>query len=370
MADLSGRIFLLALQHIFFSNPKVGCEILKIAGSTEAAFGGDRNRFRACFGREEALFGRFLSFCDWPSVEKESEKAAKLGIDVIGIDDEAYPPLLREIYDPPVVLYARGNGKELLDMPAVAIVGSRKASANSLRIAASIATCLSERGVVVVSGMALGLDSAAHAGALQGCTGTIAVMGCGPDILYPPTNCDLSRRIADSGLIISEFPLGTSPRLHHFPQRNRIISGMCIAAIIVEAAERSGSLITARLALEQGREVMACPGLAGLPQFRGNNRLIREGAALVESGEDVLEILAARLPAVSIPETAGHLEVDGDMHSALLLAIESRGEASVDEIVADTGMETRLILEDITRLAISGLVIEKPGRRFSINVRR
>ncbi|MDM7996119.1 MAG: DNA-processing protein DprA [Acidobacteriota bacterium] len=203
-----------------------------------------------------------------------------------------YPPLLAEIFNPPLVLYARGR-LEVLQMHCIAIVGTRKPTLYGLQMAQGLASDLGSRGIGIISGLARGIDAAAHRGALEGKGCTIAVLGCGIDIVYPREHRQLTNRIVENGLILSEFPPGTSPSPQNFPVRNRIISGLALGTIIVEASEYSGSLITARLAMEQNREVFALPGNLTSPQSFGPNYLIKQGAKLVQSWRDVAEELPA-----------------------------------------------------------------------------
>jgi DNA processing protein len=201
-----------------------------------------------------------------------------------------YPPLLAEIPDPPDCLWTRGDGRILL-RPSVAVVGARAASRDGLAMARQLAGDLARAGVVVVSGLARGIDAAAHAGALEAGGTTIAVLGTGIDLVYPPGNRALHERIAAGGLLVTEFPPGSPPEAFHFPRRNRIISGLSKAVVVVEAREKSGSLITARLAADQGRDVMAVPGSSLHGQNTGSHALLRDGAKLVESAVDILEEL-------------------------------------------------------------------------------
>ena len=280
--------------------------------------------------------------------------------------DDRYPPLLAAIHNPPPTLFVRGEDLRLLDEPIVAIVGSRKASEHGRRIAAEIAGHLAAMGVVVVSGMAWGIDAAAHRGALHAGGKTIAVLGCGIDVDYPPQHAELAGQIAASGLVITEFPAGTAPRPPHFPQRNRIISGLSLAVVVVEAAELSGSLITARLALDQGREVLAVPGRAGEQNARGTNQLIRDGAALVERGEEVAAIIAERLPVAHKTEMAGLLEIDVAKDTPLLNAMRGQEAVCVDWLVRRTNLGAAQVLQTLMRLVVAGFAVELPGRRFRL----
>ena len=213
-------------------------------------------------------------------------------------DDPAYPGQLRDLPDAPAWLYVKGD-PAWLARPMLAIVGSRHATPQGLRDASAFAEALSEAGLTIVSGLALGVDAAAHEGGLKGLASSVAVVGTGLDRVYPARNRELAHRLAAGGAIVSEFPVGTAPKRGHFPRRNRLISGLSLGVLVVEAALESGSLITARLAAEQGRDVFALPGSIHSPLSKGCHRLIKQGAKLVESARDVLEELGCRLPASS-----------------------------------------------------------------------
>jgi len=229
-------------------------------------------------------------------LDGDRARLERLGIAVIGVTEAAYPARLRAIPDPPCALFVKGA---LLsdDARAIAIVGSRRASPYGRHVAAELAAGLAGRGFTVVSGMALGADAAAHEGCLRAGGRTLAVLGAGVDVIYPPEHTALYARIAAAGAIISEFSPGTPPSRHSFPQRNRVISGLALGVVVVEAPENSGALITAEHAMEQGREVFAVPGSVNSAQSRGTHRLLRDGAKLVESVDDILEELQLQLPA-------------------------------------------------------------------------
>ncbi len=210
-------------------------------------------------------------------------------VDILLYKDKKYPHLLKEIYDPPPILYSRGNID--IEKLSISIVGSRKASYYGMKTAEKLAFQLASLGITIVSGMAKGIDTYAHRGALQAKGKTIAVLGCGVDVIYPTENAELMKEIEKSGLVISEYPLKTLPKANNFPARNRIISGLSLGTIIIEAGEKSGSLITAEFALEQGRDVYAIPGNIGTQYNKGSNNLLKEGAKLVTSIEDILEDL-------------------------------------------------------------------------------
>ena len=254
---------------------------------------------------------------------KEFDRSREKGYSLLTLGDVAYPPLLREIFDPPCVLYCYGR-PNVLESPAVAVVGSRRPTPYGRGMAERLARDLAERGVTVASGLAIGIDAAAHEGALAGGR-TIAVLGSGLDVPYPKSNRKLFDRIAGKGAVISEFPLGTEPLAANFPRRNRIISGLAWALVVVEAAEKSGSLISAGFALEQGREVLAVPGNVTSELSRGTNGLIKDGAKLDETWEDVAEelppplreILLAQRPGETAPFAASFRRRGGRAGAAL-----------------------------------------------------
>lgn len=228
-------------------------------------------------------------------MERTSLWCAEKNNHLITLADALYPPRLLTIPDPPVVLYARGNA-ELLAKPSIAVVGSRNGSSQGEINARQFSSSLSNTGITIVSGMATGIDTAAHQGGLAGSGSTIAVIGTGADIIYPSRNRDLAHHIAGQGCIVSEYPLGTPSIASNFPRRNRIISGLSHGVLVVEAALQSGSLITARMAVEQGREVFAIPGSIHSPLSKGCHSLIRQGAKLVETAQDILEELQLNMP--------------------------------------------------------------------------
>lgn len=267
----------------------------------------------------------------------------------------ALPLPLREIPDPPTRLYCAGH-PDALDTPAVAVVGSRRCTRQGRDIAFALARDLAARGLTIVSGLAYGIDAAAHRGALASARApTVAVLGSGLDRIYPQSHERLAAEIVDhGGALVSEYEPATGPRKHHFPARNRIVSGLCLGVVIVEASERSGSLITARLALEQGRDVMAVPSLVSSPLAAGCHRLIRQGAALVESAEHVLEALGLEFKPVASSPT----EVAED--DIVLKQVEAT-VTPLDAIVAATGLAIEEVLERLAELEIDGLVATHGG---------
>ncbi len=360
------RFFLLALQHLFASAPDIGSRLLLEAGSARALFCGDRTARQHHFGERAALWERFREFDAWAAVGRAEERLAARGAQVIALTDACYPRLLREIPDPPPVLTAIGAFTGLSDAACVAMVGSRLASRHALEVALRMAEGLASRGWCVVSGMAYGIDSAAHRGALAAGKATVAVLGCGADVTYPPGNRRLACDIAGRGLLLSEFPPGAEPYPGNFPQRNRVISGLSLATIVVQAAEKSGSLITARFAAEQGRDVMAVPGPAGSPGVSGVHRLLRDGAALVEDAEEASELLLPLLARHPLLQRSGQLGGDVAKDSALYAILRNRGESSLEELVLHARISAEQALSGLMELAVAGLVEERPGSRWRI----
>lgn len=287
---------------------------------------------------------------------------------VITLGDEDYPQSLLSIADPPVLLYVKGR-PAFLNMPAVAIVGSRNASAQGMLNADRFAQNLSEAGLTVVSGLALGIDTGAHTGAIksaqQGYAGSsIAVIGTGLDIVYPAANRALAHQIAEVGCIISEYPLGTPAIAHNFPRRNRIISGLSLGVLVVEAAAQSGSLITARSALEQGREVFAIPGSIHSPLAKGCHQLIRQGAKLVESAQDILEELRWQSTDSKNTHSSGVQIAASNLSDPKLQSLlENMGHEalSVDQLIVRTGLPVSSVQAALLNLELQGQIETLPG---------
>jgi DNA processing protein len=282
--------------------------------------------------------------------------------EVLTLGDAAYPQALLAIEDPPLMLYRMG----LLSQPpqrALAVVGTRNPTPQGLQNARRFSRAFAEAGVTVVSGLALGVDGAAHEGALEGAAAdavaTVAVVGTGLDLVYPKQHRELAHRIGEHGMIVSEYPMGTPPLQHNFPRRNRLIAGLSQGTLVVEAALQSGSLITARLASEQGKEVFAIPGSIHSPQARGCHALLRQGAKLVESAQDVLEDLRYVMPAA--PEAAASADPQGE--SALLSAL-GFDPMGLDALVARTGIPAHLLQAQLLELELSGEVARLPGGLF------
>ncbi|MBA5688560.1 DNA-processing protein DprA [Rugamonas apoptosis] len=275
---------------------------------------------------------------------------------VLALDHPDYPPALRATPDAPLLLYVQGRA-ELLARDALAMVGSRNASAQGASNATRLAQALSETGLVIVSGLALGIDAAAHQGALLGEGGTVAVLGTGIDVIYPRRNTALVERIAREGCLVSEYPLGTAPQSSNFPKRNRIISGLARAVLVVEAAAGSGSLITARLALAQGRDVYAIPGSIHATLAKGCHALIKEGARLVESADDILAALAGQPPGVA-------QAAPDDSFVDPLLAALGDDPATPALLALRRGLDLPAVQHQLLALELAGLVERLPGGMF------
>jgi DNA processing protein len=277
---------------------------------------------------------------------------------VITLADAHYPRGLLEIPDPPVLLYAAGR-PELLQGAALAIVGSRNASAQGESNAEDFARVFSEAGLTIVSGLAVGIDAAAHRGGLAGPGSTIAVLGTGIDVVYPRRNAELCRQIAERGLLVSEFPLGTAPAAYNFPRRNRLISGLSRGCLVVEAALASGSLITARAAADQGRDVFAIPGSIHSPLYKGCHALIKAGAKLVESADDVLAELSGFRPS-GYASTTAPLQAT-DKAEPGLLGRMGHEPVDIDFLCSIAGMSPEQVSAELLRLELDGRVTALPG---------
>jgi len=301
-------------------------------------------------------------------VEKEINEAAAKGVSIITWEDAEYPDLLRNIHTPPMVLYTKGL-VECLSSPCLAIVGARAATSYGRQVSENMAYQLAQHDIAIVSGLALGIDAASHNGALNANGRTIAVLGCGIDVVYPRQNQALYEKIAQNGLLVSEYPFGTQPESFRFPARNRIISGLSLGVLVVEAARHSGSLITAELALEQGREVFAVPGMVHSPKSEGTHRLLKEGAKLVQHVDDIFE----ELPLIASPGSQEE-EQQASQNSAPR-QISSPEEKQVfsflevypkpiDEIISATGLAPSTVNELLLLLELKGMVETLPGKQY------
>jgi DNA processing protein len=356
------------------------------------ALGTPRNVFHASFqtltvvpGIGKKTAAHIRDFNDWRTIEEELEHVKKNDAQIITYQDPLYPQRLLNIYDFPVFLYVNGSLKE--DDVNIAVVGSRLASTYGKFSTERLCRELVLKGITVVSGLARGIDSAAHRGALTGGGRTIAVLGCGLDIIYPSENEKLFEEIVSHGAVITEFPYGTPPNAPNFPARNRIISGLSLGVVVVEANEKSGSLITARLALEQGREVFAVPGTIDSAGSRGTHKLIKQGAKLIENVYDILdEILPQVEKTGKAPFPPGEKSEDShfsdshekekeqeakvssgltDRENTVLKALSTQA-TDVDSIITATGLKSPDVLNILLTLELRGTIKQLPGKRYII----
>jgi DNA processing protein len=343
--------------------------LLRACGSPAAVFKTPEVELRQVQGITPAIALAIRDFRDWDRVEVQISRLTANGIAILTQADTDFPWRLKEIPYPPPFLFIRGR-LEAPEGPVVALVGTRAASYYGLKAARRLAHELAGRGVAVVSGLARGIDTAAHQGALDARGRTWAVLGCGLDVVYPPENRELYRRIAEHGALVSEFPLGTPPEGKNFPIRNRIISGLSQAVVVVEAGVKSGTHITVRYALDQGREVMAVPGPVDAPTSVGAHRLIQKGAKLVRDADDILtELPPASLQTPASNATAspeppraarpGHFELDDPIMPFL-----GAEPLQLEELVQLSHLPAQEVMSRLTILELQGLVRELPGKCF------
>jgi DNA processing protein len=410
----------LALRRVHGVGPRTCRLLLEHFGSAERIFKANQDEVVAA-GVGPKVAGSIAAFNDFAPLEKELCELPRLGARLVRWTDEDYPSNLKQIPDPPPYLVTRGLLQQS-DSACVAVVGARAASDAGLRMAQRLGLELAAHGFVVVSGLARGIDGAAHRGALEAGGRTIAVLGCGIDVAYPPEHRGLADSIVEHrGAILSELPLGTAPLPENFPSRNRILSGLSLGVVIVEAAEKSGSLITARMALDQNRQVFAVPGSPLSGKTRGSNRLLREGAVLVECVEDVIEELAPQMagkasapsqraasrtrteppaatpvkakttnPAIQPPSSSvttrsiewrksdeagsvsagilsdGLVEKKTKEVQAILDCLTDAQRLHVDAVIESSQLPPQTVLNLLLELELRGLVVQHPGKLFTL----
>lgn len=357
--------------------PRAATKLLERFGSADAVFHARRSELESLRLQPEtvdSLIKRELH----AKAREEFDRVKQLGGDVLILDDGSYPALLREIDDPPPVLYVKGDWQACLDQPCVGVIGSRMCSTYGVNASEMLSRDLASRGLTIVSGLARGIDAAAHKGAIQGHGRTIAVMGTGIDAVYPRENTGLVRDIlANGGCLVTQFPLGTPPLKDNFPYRNRIISGLSLGVLIVEASERSGSLITARLASEQNREVMAVPGNITSGNSFGTNYLIKSGAKLVQQWQDVVAELPSEIASSILPPKVDEAKRANQRQPALAPADLSEHEEKVWSLLApDDSTHIDVLLETsglsfgdlnnaLVSLDIRDLIRVLPGKNYA-----
>ena len=373
IADNTDRLqYWLYLRHL----PGVGSisvqKLLQALGSVEAIFGASHSQLHA-LGLDTATCS---AICDrqLPDISADLNWLGQDNHHIIPLGDDRYPAQLKDLTDPPILLYVRGD-PDYLAQAQLAMVGSRNPTAAGRNTAKQFAAFLSDRGITITSGLASGIDGASHEGALQGIAGTIAVVAHGLDIVYPAQHQQLAQKITENGALVSEMPVGVEPLRGLFPRRNRIISALSLGTLVVEAARKSGSLITAQYALEQNREVFAIPGSIHNPMARGCHQLIRQGARLVETADDILEELSPKLGFLA--EKTGDLPGDSDKkaekkakhpHQALdpdhqkLLKCLAYEPASIDELVLRSQFSAAEVASMLLILELEGIIVCQDGR--------
>jgi DNA processing protein len=358
----------LALNRIDGLGKVCYARLIEKFGSPENVFQADLEGLQSIEGIRKNTALAIVKFKKAEKIDRELDELERQKVEVLTFNDSLYPFLLAKIHDPPPYLYYKGS-PSLQDVRSLAVVGSRLASPYGIKMTERLAWGLSQKGLTIVSGMARGIDTAAHQGALMGQGRTVAVLGSGLDVVYPPENQKLYDRIVEQGMVCSEFPLGTLPERQNFPIRNRIISGLSLGVVIVEATQRSGSLITARLALEQGREVFAVPGSVDSFKSSGTHSLIKQGAKLVEHAQDILEELHWEEPPQKV-EPGPTMDVIQKSPSLSpkekqIWDLLSNESLHVDQMVRQAGIGISPMLSLLLEMELKGLIKQLPGKFFT-----
>lgn len=362
------RLAWVALNLALAPNALVLQNLLERFDRPDAILAAEGRELAQVRGVTKRLSGRLKNAGLLESARSEMRRADQLSIRILLREDRGFPGILLQLPDPPPLLYMKGDLKET-DDPAVAVVGSRRATEYGLEMAGRLASEIASAGVTIVSGLARGIDQEAHLGALEAGGRTLAFLGSGLDRIYPRESARLAERISNAGAILSEFPLGTPPLAGNFPVRNRLISGVARGTLVVEAAPASGSLITARMALEQGREVFAVPGNVTARTARGSNLLIQQGAKLVMCGRDVLEeIPGASAPEETFPEAEA--SGGGGVDERILRHLPPAQPVALDDLARMTEMETGPLLAALLKLEMDDRVVQLAGCRFMRTRRR
>jgi len=357
------RIPWIALNSCVCECPRAARIVLRAFPSVEEVFGADEKRLTA-LGLREDIAGKIVAKGVLDEAKKELERLEKRAYTLMTFEDGDYPVLLKEIFDPPLVLYVAGR-TEVLKGPAVSIVGARKPTPYGRAVAGKLAGDLASRGIVIVSGLARGIDACAHSGAVKEGR-SVAVMGSGLNVVYPGENRELASKVREQGAVVTEYPLDAPPLGYHFPLRNRIISGLGLGLVVVEATRHSGSLITARLALDENREVMAVPGNVTSDLSLGTNWLIQTGARLVGGWEDVAEGLPSPLREDLLSRKAAAKERRplSEADEKVLKTLPVDAEVHIDEIAEATDLSISELLGVLLGLELEGLVVQNPGKNF------
>lgn len=341
-------------------------------GSVERVFKAPSKELMGVNGIGEKTAAEILNFDLERNVEREFRLAEKFGFQIITLQSPDYPELLKAIYDPPPVLYYKGTPLNQLP-PSVAIVGSRQPTRYGKIAAEKLSESLAAKGLCIVSGMARGIDTAAHQGAIRAGGKTAAVFGCGLSHTYPPENVSVRRRIEESGALVSEFPISTKPDKNNFPARNRVISGLSLGSVIIEAGGKSGALITAQFALDQGRDVFAVPGSIYSPQSQGTNQLIKTGAKLVDGPEAIIEELPVAVQEQLIRSACGRGKTGGAQSAGLsekernLMSLLSLEEKHIETLIESSQLSPAEVSATLTQLELKGLVQQRDAKMFISN---
>jgi DNA processing protein len=362
----------IALSLVTGVGSKTAARLIDRFGSPTACFDMNSGDLEAA-GLKRASIDALKSHAPREGAAEQLEGLAKIGADVLTLTDSRYPDLLRETYDPPIVLYIKGDFEKAMAQPALAIVGSRSCSTYGRNVAEMLSRELAERGITIISGLARGIDSLAHRGAIDGGGLTVAVMGTGIDLVYPKENKKLAETISEHGALITEFPLGAPPLPQNFPFRNRVISGLSLGVLLVEGAERSGSLITARMAYEQSREVFAVPGNITSSKSFGPNYLIKDGAKLVQTWRDVVEELPMEIKTAilaSEPATASARQLSMDEvalsepERTALASLREDEPTHIDQLITSTRLSSGELMNALLMLEMQDRIKQLPGKLF------
>lgn len=340
-------------------------KLVETFGSASSALGARRSELLQVSGLRAEAVTTIVNQPPYQEAEAELKQIERLGINLVCFGDPDYPALLANIYKPPMILYVKGD-TGVLRQDGLAVVGSRAATSYGLKIAREMSRKLAAQGLVIFSGLALGIDTAAHAGTLDVSGKTVAVLGCGLDVCYPKSNYRLAEQITEVGALVSEYRLGTQPDAFRFPERNRIISGLGRGVLVVEAAQRSGSLITARLALDEGREVFAIPGRVDSAKSAGTHRLLQEGAKLVGGIDDILDEMGW------VPLNASNSEKPVEQPApeqiapdeSQILALLDVYPKHIDLIITQARLGAAKVNEILLRLELNGLIEALPGQQY------
>ena len=349
----------------------IGKHLIETFTSAEKIFSASEEELAGVVGKE--LAKRIKNFSGWDLVEKEIHTSEKIGSSCVCLEDKDYPPMLRNIADPPLYFYYLGN--YVSDALCISIVGTRRPTPYGVEVAHRFSSTLSSAGICISSGFARGIDTVAHKAAVESNGVTWAILGSGIDKIYPPENLSLFKKILDKGLIISEFPAGTPPNAENFPRRNRIISGISRGVVVIEAPERSGALITAYLSMEQGREVFAVPGNITSEKSAGPHKLIKDGARLVGSPEEILSELLPSPPLFKMKSKIVPEDTDETTNSLtqeeskIYSALDSKTAVHIDDLIRKTGLDASKAISTILMLEMKGLVKEE-GMGFYIKNRK